>query len=125
MELSIPWCGPSKGNHRRATNEMTTESLSNVGEDELRMALAEWKRWRNRVRHAETMNRRQERYDQACAQIAAIEEEIEFRRTCHQRHRNAAAAVMRIAAAGCVPLDEYRTARHDLADIERRLGRSR
>ena len=103
---------------------MTTEGLSNVNDDELQMALAEWKRWRDRVRHAETMNRRQERYDQACTQIAAIEEEIEFRRTCRQRHRAAMATVNRVAAADCVPLAEYRAAREDAARIARRMRRS-
>ena len=104
---------------------MKTESLSNVDDGELEMALAEWKRWRNRVRHAETMNRRQERYEQACAQIAAIEEEIEFRRSCRQRHRAALAAVHHIAAADCVPLSEFRAARKDADRIEQRMRRSK
>lgn len=104
---------------------MTAESLGDINEDELQMALVEWKRWRNRVRHAETMNRRQERYEQACTQIAAIEEEIEFRRTSRQRHRDALLTVNQIATRECVQLNDYRTARHDLEGIERRLGRRR
>lgn len=104
---------------------MTAESLSDVDEDELHMALVEWKRWRNRVLHAETMNRRQERYEQACAQIAAIEEEIEFRRTSRQKHREALAAVNQIATVDCVSLNEYRSARLDLDALERRMGHRR
>jgi hypothetical protein len=100
---------------------MTIEGLSDVDESELQMALAEWKRWRNRVRHAETMNRRQERYAQACAQIDAIEEEMEFRRTCRQRHQAALVQANRIAAADLVSLNEFRTARTDADTIAQRM----
>ena len=106
-------------------SHMPADSLNEVNEDELRMALAEWKRWRNRVLHAETMNRRQERYAQACVHIAAIEEEIEFRRVKTQHRRKALYDVCRIASGECVSLADFRAARQELDAIEHRIARLR
>ncbi len=104
---------------------MTAESLNEIDEEELRMALAEWKRWRNRVLQAETMNRREERYTQACMHITAIEEEIEFRRVRMQRRRKALYEVCRLAAGECVSLADFRAARRELDEIEERIARLR
>lgn len=86
------------------------------------MELVEWKRWRNRVWHAEVMNRREERFLEACAHIEAIEQEIAFRDVRDGLQRQASARVHGAAMGPLVTLEAYRAARSHLAEIERHIA---
>lgn len=101
------------------------DSLVEMHDDELEMALVEWKRWRDRVRHAETMRQREARFTQACAYIEAIERELALRSPLgrDQLHREAEAAVDAVVQRETVPLDAYRAARDQLAAVRRRMSR--
>lgn len=101
------------------------DSLVQMHDDELEMALVEWKRWRDRVRHAENMRRREARFAQACAYIAAIERELTLRSPAgrDQLRREAEAAVDAVVQRETVPLDAYRAARDQLALVKRRMAR--
>jgi hypothetical protein len=101
----------------------TIEDPALLDDQGLAMALTEWKRWRNRVILADTMNRRQERYEEACARIAALEEELEFRHGCKGLHRAARQHVACIAVGAVVALDAYRSARDAVASLEQRMRR--
>ena len=94
-------------------------------DDDLKMELAEWKRWRSRVWHAPVMRRRQERFDEACAHIVAIERELAARTPAEKdrRRRATRATVWALARLATVSLDAYREARSELDRLERRLRR--
>ncbi|MBK8174262.1 MAG: hypothetical protein IPK66_02920 [Rhodospirillales bacterium] len=93
--------------------------------DELRMALDDWRRWRDRVQTAEHMRLRVERFAQACANIAAIEREMDLR-TPEGRERlrkTAEANLEALVATTAVPISAYRQARHELMTVEQRICR--
>ncbi len=104
---------------------MIQEDISGLDDEALQMALVEWKRWRSRICHAETMNRRQERFAQAGTYIEAIEEEITFRQRRADLHRHARERAALIASTEIVPLADYRSAHNDLKHLEQRIARSR
>ncbi len=101
------------------------DSLVEMRDDDLDMALIEWKRWRDRVRDAETMRRRQARFAQACTYIEAIERELALRSPVgrDQLRRQAEAAVDAAVQRETVALDAYRAARDQLAVVRRRMTR--
>ena len=94
-------------------------------DDDLKMELTEWRRWRDRVRHAPVMRRRQERFNEACARIVEIEQELAARTPAEKdrRRRAARATVWALAGSATVSLDAYREARSELDRLERRLRR--
>lgn len=101
---------------------MRGEDLAEVSTAELRMALNEWRRWRDRVRSAKDMRLRRERDEQACSYIAAIEHELTLR-TPEVRERmlqQTTAALQAVVHGHTIPLDVYRSLRRELATIEKR-----
>lgn len=99
------------------------DNLVEMDDNELEMALIEWKRWRDRVRSAETMRRREARFTQASTYIEAIERELALRSPTgrDQLRRAAEAAVEAAVGSKTVPLDAYRAARDQLAVVKRRM----
>ncbi|MBK8212006.1 MAG: hypothetical protein IPK78_20785 [Rhodospirillales bacterium] len=101
------------------------QDLADMSVIDLEMLLVEWKRWRDRVVTVQTMRRRRERFEQASAHIAAIEQELGLRTPeVHERLlREAASRVHTLAAAPTVPLDAFRAARKERAAMQRRKPR--
>lgn len=99
------------------------DNLVEMEDNELEMALIEWKRWRDRVRHAETMRRREARFAQASSYIEAIERELALRSPAgrDQLRRDAESAVEAAAGGKTVALDAFRAARDQLAIVKRRM----
>lgn len=101
---------------------MNISDFPGYSDAELKAALDDWRRWRRHVRDAPVMRMRQERFEQASAFIAAIEEELTLRSPegRYFRRRQAEAAVQELEGAATVSLAAYRAARRDLETVERR-----
>lgn len=106
---------------------MNITDLPGFSDAELKAALDDWRRWRRRVRDAPVMRLRQERFEQASAFIAAIEEELTLRSPegRYLRRRQAEATVRELEGATTVSLAEYRVARRELETIELRRTTAR
>ncbi|MCU0837901.1 MAG: hypothetical protein MUE49_04160 [Rhodospirillales bacterium] len=104
---------------------MRIEDLAALPDTDLRAALADWKRWRNHVRHAPVMRLRRERCEQADAFIAAIERELSLRSPegRYQHLQRAIAAVRELEGEATVSLSAYRAARRQLDTISQRVQR--
>ncbi len=102
-----------------------TLDLSRLSLQELEAALVDWKRWRHRVMSAEVMRLRVERYEQACAAIVEIEQELLLRSPeVRERLRTEAVSKMReLAGQAMVPLQDYRSARSQYLTVQQRRGR--
>jgi hypothetical protein len=96
--------------------------VSALPDFELKMILVEWKRWRAHVQTAPVMRMRRERFDEADAYINAIEQELTLREPGERllRRRRALSTLREVADAATVSFASYRTARNDLARLERR-----
>jgi hypothetical protein len=96
--------------------------LSGKSDRELRLMLAEWRRWRAHVQTAPVMRLRRQRFEEATAAVAAIEEELRLREPGERlrQRRLALSAMQEIAHADRVCLDDYRSAQRDLASAQRR-----
>ncbi len=101
---------------------MRIEDLATFTDTDLQAALADWKRWRNHVRHAPVMRLRRERCAQADAFIAAIERELSFRSPegRYQHLQQAISVVRGLEGSTMVSLSAYRAARRQLDAISDR-----
>jgi hypothetical protein len=104
---------------------MHIDDVPNLSDTDLEAALVDWQRWRSRVCHAPVMRLRQERFEQANAFIAAIEEELALRSPegRYRRYRQAVTAVQELESEVTVSLAAYRAARHDLETVLSRVQR--
>jgi hypothetical protein len=96
--------------------------LAGMSDTELRMTLVEWKRWRARVQTAPTMRLRRQRAEEAAAYIEAIEQELALREPGERfrRRRQVASIMQEVVSDAIVSLAAFRSARQDLARLERR-----
>jgi len=101
------------------------QSLEEMSVNDLEMLLGDWRRWRDKVVTAKTMRIRRERFEDACTQIAAIEEELRLRAPeVHARMlHEAAMRVHALVSAPTVPLDAFRAAQKERAAIAKRKTR--
>jgi hypothetical protein len=104
---------------------MRIEDLITISDDDLASALAEWKRWRNRVRTAPVMRLRIERFEEACRFIDAIERELHLRSPegRYERYQEVVTALRQLESDTTVSLAAYRSARRDLSHLKGRRKR--